>query len=156
MASVPTTDPFVQRFAAAWSSRDARRLGELLHPDVVLIQPMMPVLRGRGTAVRALARFIELVPDLQITIHDAMRRDDVVFIAFSFSGTIGRRRVAWGLVDRLELIDDLVRERVSYFDPRPVSRALLRQPVTWFRLARRAWRRLVRRRSPLDDRPLTS
>jgi hypothetical protein len=105
-------DPFVERFAAAWRSHDPEQLGALLHPDVVLEQPMMAPLRGRPAAVGALARFLELMPDLEITIDDAVRSDDVVFIAFRFAGTVGKRRVGWSLVDRIELQDGLVRSRV--------------------------------------------
>jgi ketosteroid isomerase-like protein len=140
-SKLAATDPFVDRFAAAWTSRDAERLGALLHPEVVLEQPMMPVVRGRQAAVQALAGFLALIPDLQITVHDALTRDNVVFIAFGFAGTIGKRRVDWRLVDRIELTDGLVRSRVSYFDPRPLSRAILSQPSLWLKLARRKWRR---------------
>jgi ketosteroid isomerase-like protein len=145
MPAPASNEGFVERFTAAWSSRDAKQLGALLHPDVVLDGPLMPALRGRTMAVRALGRFLTIVPDLQITIQDSMLRDNVVFIAFSFTGTIGRRRVEWRLVDRIELADGLVRARVAYFDPRPLTRAMAFQPSVWWQLARRGLRRLRRR-----------
>jgi len=136
--------PFVERFAAAWASRDPDKLAAILHPDVVLVQPLMLVHRGRDAAVRALGRFLELIPDLEIAIHDSVSRGDVLFIEFSFAGSIGRRRIALRLVDRIELSDGLVRSRLCYFDPRPLSRAVLLQPAMWPRLARMAWRRIFR------------
>jgi hypothetical protein len=142
MQATVSSAAFVDRFAAAWSSRDADQLGTLLHPEVVLEGPLMPVLRGRAMAVRALGQFLKVIPDLQITIHDSMVRDNVVFIAFGFAGTVGRRRVEWHLVDRIELEDGLVRARMTYFDPRPLTRAMALRPATWWRLVRRGLRKL--------------
>jgi hypothetical protein len=94
---------------------------------------VMPLLRGRDSAVRALARFLALIPDLEITIFDSMSRGDHVFIEFGFAGSIGKRRVSWRLVDHIELADGLVRQRISYFDPLPALRAVLVQPTLWSR-----------------------
>ncbi len=152
MQGTISSDGFVDRFAAAWGSRDADQLGTLLHPDVVLEGPLTPVLRGRAMAVRALGQFLKMIPDLQITIHDSMARNNVVFIAFSFSGTVGRRRVEWHLVDRIELEDGLVRARVAYFDPRPLTRAMAFHPAAWWQLARRGLRKLRGRGFTRDPR----
>jgi ketosteroid isomerase-like protein len=146
-----SNETFVDRFAAAWGSRDANQLGALLHSDVVLEGPLMPVLRGRAMAVYALGQFLKSIPDLQITIHDSMLQNNVVFIAFSFRGTVGRRRLEWQLVDRIELEDGLVRARVAYFDPRPLTRALALRPATWWQLARRGLRKLRGPRTALTQ-----
>lgn len=141
MSNVPEHHPFVERFAAGWRSHDAERLGALLHPEVILRQPLMPVLHGRSAAVRALGRFLQMFPDLQISIHDSVARGNVLFIEFSFAGSLGKRRVEWHLVDRIELADGLARSRVAYFDPWPLIRAVLLQPWMWFALLARRWRR---------------
>lgn len=144
IAAGVAVDPFVARFDAAWSSRDPEVLGALLHPDVVLEQPMSPVLRGRAAAVASLGGVLDMMPDLQITVHDWMKRGDEFFVVFSFSGTVGVRGLQWTIVDRIVLEDGLIRSRVAYFDPGPLVRALLSQPWLW---PKALFRSLSRRRS---------
>lgn len=127
---------FVTRFERAWASRDAARLKELMHPDVELVQPVLPTMVGRERGTRGMASFIDAMPDLEIEIVDSCANGSRVFIEFRFSGTVGKRRVAFGLVDRIELVDGLVKKRVSYFDPIPFLRAVAAQPRLWGRLLR--------------------
>jgi len=105
-----------------------------MHPDVELVQPVLPRLLGRGAGVRGMGNFLLAIPDLEIAIVNASVQEPLVFIEFRFSGTLGKRHVEWGLVDRIELSDGLVRKRVSYFDPIPFLRAAVLQPSLWYRL----------------------
>jgi hypothetical protein len=140
-----TDDRFVERFAAAWHSHDREQIRALLHPDVVLIQPVMRPLHGRDAATQGMLQFLELMPDLEITIDRALREADRVFIAFRFVGTLGRRRVTLAIVDQLDLVDGLVHARTAFFDPTPLLRAALSQPRLWPRLVRE-FRRMLHQR----------
>jgi ketosteroid isomerase-like protein len=108
---------FLTRFERAWRSRDPQALEALLHPDVVLVQPLLPLLSGRARAGQALAAFLALFPDLEIVIGHAHVDDAGAFIEFSFRGTVGRRPVTLNMVDRIELDAGLIRKRICYFDP---------------------------------------
>src|SRR5262245_4683074 len=127
---------FVERFTAAWESRDPGALEALLHPSVRLEQPLLPPIEGRAAARRVFEDLLALIPDLRIEVHRWADAGDAIFIEFSFSGAIGAREVSWSLVDRIELSGGLVRVRVSYFDPSPLLRAILPQPAALWRLLR--------------------
>ena len=49
---------------------------------------------------------------------------------------LGGRPIEWPVVDRFVLHDGLATERVSYFDPTPLLRAVLTRPTSWWRLVR--------------------
>jgi ketosteroid isomerase-like protein len=138
VGSAPDAAParFVARFQAAWSSRRPEELAALLHPEVVLTQPLLPPARGREAARRSLTRVLGLLPDLAIEVHRWSASGDLVFIEFSFSGTLGGRALSWRLVDRITLSGGLVLERASYFDPLPLFAAVAARPAALLRLSR--------------------
>jgi ketosteroid isomerase-like protein len=45
-------DPIIPAFTAAWAHPDVDRFISLLHPDVTLLQPVTPPIRGRDAARR--------------------------------------------------------------------------------------------------------
>ena len=140
VAAVSEAEEFVQRFAAAWSRCDPDALAELLHDDIVLIQPMMPSTRGRGAARAAFARLFELIPDLRATVHRWGEGDGVLYIEFTLAGTFGGREISWPAVDRFILRDGLALRRVSYFDPLPLALKMLTRPRGWGRVIRSGFR----------------
>ena len=56
--------PFAAAFADAWSAPTPDRLVALLHPDVTLLQPHLPPVRGRDAAHAELQRLLRWMPDL--------------------------------------------------------------------------------------------
>jgi hypothetical protein len=48
----------------------------------------------------------------------------------------GSRPLAWDLVDRIELEDGLVRERITYMDSLPITLGVLTRPSLWAAMAR--------------------
>ncbi len=128
---------FVDRFEAAWKSRDPDRLAALLAPDVRLVQPLLPELKGRDAARRSFVTILELIPDLLTEVTGWSREDGGrLYIEFIFSGTAGRRPVKLHLADRFELKDGLAVCRISYFDPMPLVRAILTQPALLWKFGR--------------------
>jgi ketosteroid isomerase-like protein len=139
-----TGSEFVDRFESAWATSNPDRLAELLADDVVLIQPTMPVARGKAAAREGFARLLRMVPDLHVVVHGWAERDDTVFIEFTLTGTFGGKEVAWPAVDRITLRDGLIAERVSYFDSVPVNAQMLTRPRGWGRLLRSGFRPSLR------------
>jgi ketosteroid isomerase-like protein len=131
---------FVDRFARAWADPSSERFAELLHPDVVLIQPIGPVVHGRAEADAFFRRLIALIPDLRGEVLSWGHRDDAVFIELRLHGTLGGRRVEWITLDRIQLDAGTVRRRVAYFSPLPLLRAVALRPWALLGLAHRRGR----------------
>jgi ketosteroid isomerase-like protein len=140
VAAVSGAEEFVERFATAWTRCDPDALAELLHDDIVLIQPMMPSTRGRAAARAAFARLFRLIPDLRATVHRWGESDGVLFIEFTLTGTFGGREISWPAVDRFILGDGFALRRVSYFDPLPLALKMITRPRGWGRVIRSGFR----------------
>lgn len=139
MTTAAQQTEFVARFEAAWKVGTTKALATILHPDVFLVQPLAPALRGRNLALRVLGDFLALMPAPRIRIHRwTAAGDGVVLIEFSFYGTVGRRAVQLDLVDSVELVDGLVVRRTAYFNSAPLVRAVLTQPWLLWRLLKRS------------------
>lgn len=136
-----SAEGFVKRFAEYWARPDLAQLDGLLTPDVTLVQPLSPRMRGREAAKAGFARIFALIPDLHAEVDRWGATEDGVLIEFRLIGTVGGRPIAWPAVDRFVLRGDLASERVSYFDPLPVLAGVTSRPSSWPRLARSGlWR----------------
>ena len=136
---------FVAKFERFWAAPSADAMGTLLTDDVLLVQPLSRPMRGLVAAQAEFANIFRWVPDMRAEVDDWCAWDDRLFIEFRLSGTYGRRRVEWPAVDRFCLRGDLACERISYFDPSPILRAVLGQPSAWVSLLRSGmWRALIR------------
>jgi ketosteroid isomerase-like protein len=135
---------FVARFARWWSDPDPATVGDVLAPDIVLRQPMMPTARGLDAARRSFASLFSAIPDLRATVHTWAENGELVFIEFTLHGTTGGRPIEWRAIDRFTVGEDgLGHERVSYFDPAPIALAGL-HPARWPTIARLIGARLRR------------
>ena len=140
---------FVERFASWWSGPDPDRLGEILAPDVRLIQPIAPDTDTLADGVEAFRRLFRLLPDLRGTVHDSAVEGNVVYIHFTLCGTYGGRPISWDAVDRFVLGEDgLAVERVSFFDSQPLALQMLGRPRGWAQIARSGFRPQLRARPP--------
>jgi hypothetical protein len=136
---MPDLDAFVAKFAALWAAPAHGQLRELLADDVRLVQPISPPAIGLDAAARWLASTLRAIPDLRGEVDRWCGRGELLFIEFRLSGTIGRRRIEWPVVDRFRFGTDAgarAVERVSYFDPLPLLAAGLRSPRGWLQLLR--------------------
>ena len=127
---------FVERFAAAWADPTPDRLNGLLHPDVRLVQPLEPELRGHADTTAMWGRTFGLIPDLRGDVLRWAERDGFLVIEIRLHGTLGGRAVEWISSDHIRLEDGLVRERIAHFDPTPLMSALALRPRAWPRFAR--------------------
>jgi limonene-1,2-epoxide hydrolase len=127
---------FVARFADAWRTADLDKHEALWREDIVLVQPLLPNVRGKAGCRAAFARLFALVPDLHAVVHRWGASDDAIFVEFTLRGTFGAREQSWDPIDRFTLVDGLIAERVSYFDATPLALTIARRPTGWGRLLR--------------------
>jgi ketosteroid isomerase-like protein len=96
-----------------------------------MIQPQLPTAVGKAAFREAFRPAFELIPDLHATVRDWAAEGDTAFIEFTLEGTLGGRTVKAPAVDRFTLRDGLVAERVAYFDPAPMLKAVATSPRAW-------------------------
>ena len=81
VAAVTTScDPeqFVAKFANFWNNPSPQRLPELLHPDVVLVQPLAPRTVGIAAAQAQFGRFCHCLPGLKANVDYWCAAEDMV------------------------------------------------------------------------------
>jgi len=122
---------FAEKFAAAWAKPVPEELVSLLHPDVVLLQPHRPPVRGRDAALREFHRLLRWVPGLHGVIERSSGSGDLLFIEWQMRLPVGRDTISIRAVDRFFLEDALGRERRVYFDQLQFVVAVLRHPSLW-------------------------
>jgi SnoaL-like domain len=129
------SDPeeFVTKFANFWDAPSPQRLPELLHPNVVLVQPLAARMIGIQAAQAEFQRIWSCLPDLRAHVDRWCGDGDIVFIEFRLYARIGGKVAEWPNVNRLVLRDGKAIERVTYFDPLTILPTLLRHPSTWWR-----------------------
>lgn len=125
------TERVVERFAAAWANPNLDRFMELLHPDVVLLQPVTKPIRGRDAARTEFARLLHWLPDLRGTVDQTAVRDALALIAWRLVFSLGGRPYELRIVDRLVVSDGLIREREAYYDSLQLMIALIGRPRGW-------------------------
>ena len=129
-----SSDPesFVTKFAKFWADPAPKGLAELLHPDVVLIQPLVPRMVGIEAAQAQFGRLFYCLPELHAHVDHWCGEGDLVFIEFRMHARIGSSLIEWPNVNRLLLRDGKGIERVTYFDALAMLPALLRHPsIGW-------------------------
>lgn len=127
-----STIRLVEDFASAWAHPEVERFVSLLHPDVVLLQPVTKPVRGKAQARAEFARLLRWLPDLRGTVdHTAIDAEEVALIAWRLRFTLGDRPFELRIVDRIVPLDGLVREREAYYDSLGFMMELLRRPRAW-------------------------
>ncbi|OBA76956.1 hypothetical protein A5641_19490 [Mycobacterium sp. 1554424.7] len=129
-------EEFVTKFAGFWHDPSPQRLPELLHHDVVLVQPLVGRMIGIEAAQAEFKRVWCCLPDLRGHVDRWCGDGDLVFIEFRLHARVGGRIIEWPNVNRLVLHDGKAIERVTYFDPLTILPTLLRHPPIWWRWLR--------------------
>jgi hypothetical protein len=134
--TISDPEQFVTKFANFWNKPSPQRLPELLHPDVVLVQPLAPRTVGIKAAQAQFQRFCYCLPGLSANVDHWCGDRDMVFIEFRLRANVGGDLLEWPNVNRLRLCDGKGIERITYFDPLAVLPTLVRHPsIAW------RWRR---------------
>ncbi len=148
---------WVEQFEVGWRAGRgpgafAEHFCRLLSPDVRLLQPQLPPLRGHAAFRDS---FVEptfaLIPDIHGEVERWVASEDgrTIYIELTLRGTIGRRKVSFRACDRLSMRDGVAVERESYFDPAPLVAAIALTPRAWPRFIRVQFARL---RGALEQR----
>jgi len=121
----------VEGFTRAWAEPDLERFMALLHPDVVLLQPVTKPIRGREAARREFTRLLAWLPDMRGVVDHWSADDATALIAWRLRFTLARRPFELRMVDRIVVADGLIREREAYYDSLGFMIALLGRPSAW-------------------------
>lgn len=126
-------EQFVANFIDFWSNPSIERIPEILHPDVVLMQPLTAPMHGIDAAREEFRGIWRLLPDLHAQVDRWRGDSDVLFIEFRLRARVGRGLIEWPNVDRFVLRDGKAIVRTNYFDPLPVFGQVLAHPSLWWR-----------------------
>jgi hypothetical protein len=121
----------IEGFARAWANPSLECFMELLHPDVLLLQPVTKPIRGREAARGEFARLLSWLPDLHGTVDRSAIDGELALIAWRLAFTLGRDPAELRIVDRIVVADGLIREREAYYDSLGLMITLLRRPSAW-------------------------
>ena len=136
-AGTAEQEGFVRFFAEGWAKGANGGLEHFMggaHPDVLLVQPLMPTTRGLAHFRAGFERLFAAIPDMRGEVIRWGPTDDGVLIELTLRGTLGGRALEWTVVDRIVLEDGLIRSRHSYFDSLPLLRVMLTRPLASLRL----------------------
>jgi hypothetical protein len=120
-----------ERFAAAWATPRLATFIELLHPDVRLLQPVTKPIIGREAAREEFSRLLAWLPDMQGSVDRTAIDRDTLLIAWRLRFTLGRDPYELAIVDRIVVVDALIRERQAYYDSLALMLVMLRRPSAW-------------------------
>ncbi len=124
---------FVEHFRAGWAGGRAtlipRFLPDLLDPDVVMTQPLLPPARGLDGFAAFFDALFGTVPDLRGETLRWRATDDGVEIDFVLRGTLGGAPIELPTTDRIVLREGRVLERHARTDPRALAATVARHPL---------------------------
>jgi len=134
----PVAERWLQGFRTGWAAGAGpeafiAHFRPMLDPDVLLLGPQLPPLRGIEAFERHFVTpLFALMPDVRADVGRAAIGGETIFAELTIAGTLrGGRRVRLRACDRIELRDGLAVERETYFDPSPLLAALALSPRSW-------------------------
>jgi hypothetical protein len=114
---------WIDRFAAAWASREPRVMAGLWHEDGRLRHPALDAPIDGATVPLNNDNTKALIPDLQWRLRNWAARGDVLFLEWVSTGTVNGTLMEWEGVDRMILRGDRIAEEVVFVDTYPLRRA---------------------------------
>ncbi|MGK8520166.1 nuclear transport factor 2 family protein [Nocardia asteroides] len=126
-------EEFVEKFIDFWNSPSPARIFEILHPDVVLTQPLAAPMRGIEAAQAEFERIWRWLPDLRAQVDRWRGDSNLLFIEFRLRAHAGRELIEWPNIDRIVLRDGKATTRTNYFDPLPLLGKVAKHPSLWWR-----------------------
>lgn len=121
-----TMADWVVAFSEAWRAPvQPDRIVALLDDNITLRAPIKPpVTHGKEAARAGFERVFNAIPDLRGEVHRWGNSNDAVFIEMTFHASVGGKSISWRNTDRILFKDGVAIERVAYFDPSTLRRAL--------------------------------
>ena len=115
---------WIDRFVAAWASREPRVMAGLWHEDGWLRHPALDAPIDGATVPLNNDNTKALIPDLQWRLRHWAAREDVLFLEWVCTGTVNGTLMEWEGVDRMILRSDKIAEEVVFHDTYPLRRLL--------------------------------
>jgi ketosteroid isomerase-like protein len=140
-AALAAKAAFVEQFRVGWAGGSDTFLPDLLDPDVVMTQPLLPPARGHDGFAAFFDTLFGAIPDLHATVRDWRPTDDGVEIDFTLHGTLGGQPFELPTTDRIVLRDGRVLERHAKTDQRALAVTVARHPLASLRLVLASTRR---------------
>jgi hypothetical protein len=124
---------FVEHFRVGWAGGAGtlveRFLPDLLDPDVVMTQPLLPPARGHAGFQAFFDTLFGAIPDLRGEVIDWQPTADGVEIDFVLYGTLGGLPLELPTTDRIVLRDGRLLERHARMDVLRIARVVVRRPL---------------------------
>jgi hypothetical protein len=115
---------FVERYVAAWASREPGAMAAHWHDDGVLHHPALSRdIDGRLVPYNN-DNTKALIPEFEWRLSSWASSGETLFIAWNNRGRIGDRLMEWSGVDLMTVREGRIREETVYFDTYPLRRAL--------------------------------
>ncbi len=119
-------DRFIQVYEEIWPSFDADRLEkfEMVHPEARIDHSGMerPI---RGDEEPDYVRAIKAtMPDIALETRSWAAREDVVFVEYAMTATVGGEQIDWDGIGRFKLLDGRVIDAIGRWDPAPIRAAV--------------------------------
>lgn len=125
-------EAFVEHFRAGWAGGAETLvplfLPDLVDPEVVMTQPLLPAARGHAGFRAFFETLFGTIPDLRGEVLAWRPTADGVEIDFVLRGTLGDLPVELPTTDRIVLREGRLLERHAKTDPRAMATALARRP----------------------------
>jgi hypothetical protein len=124
---------FVEHFRAGWAGGAdtllERFLPDLLDPDVVMTQPLLPPARGHAGFAAFFDTLFGAIPDLRGEVLDWRPTADGVEIDFVLRGTLGGAPLELPTTDRIVLREGRLLERHAKTEVRALAAMIARHPL---------------------------
>jgi len=122
--SCSRTEDFVLQFVDAWARHDSGGFAELWLKDGVFIHPTVAKPLSGSAVPEWSERIKRAMRDFTFRADEWASREDLVFLQWTSTATVGDRNLRWSGVDRFRLRDWRIAEEVVYFDTLPVWAAV--------------------------------
>lgn len=117
-------EKFVSRFVDAWARPDSSGFAELWLDDGIFIHPTVAKPLTGAAVPRWSERIKGALRDFTFQADEWAARENLVFLQWTSTATLGGQSLRWSGVDRFRLRDGRIAEEVVYFDTLPVWTAL--------------------------------
>jgi ketosteroid isomerase-like protein len=128
----PEVEAVADRFAGIWAAPSVQDLGALMHSEIVMLQPILPPIRGREDGMSEFSKLLKWLPDLRGVVDERAAAGNRLMIAWRLQFTLGQQPFELRLVDRIVVKDGLIAEREAYYDSLAFAAAVLSRPSAWF------------------------
>ena len=121
-----------KEFDDAWRNPDVAHFVSMLHPDVVLKQPVLPPIHGKNGGTRFFQRFLKWLPDVRGEVLEWSGAGDTLYIVWLLEASVGGKPFSMRAVDVIRIDSEgLIMEREAFYDSLHFFKVNLSRPFAW-------------------------